>query len=200
MSYPTKYPPKEFFILPSDADLDVDLANFRHGEAQNLKDGRMMLAAILVGTDMIKLPKAVFRIPGVNPKIREFIFVRICKHVGGINPSGPNLRLLDNLGATKEEIEGLKSDGLVAGMDEEASLVMRAYGELTLKGRVGDKALRRMNERYDEQTVIKHILVCSWYNMFNRFTVSTRVPVESERDIDEKIGGARSLREVMGLW
>jgi hypothetical protein len=51
MSYPTKYPQKEFLKLPTDAELGIDLANFCHGEAQNLNDGRMMLGAGLVGTD-----------------------------------------------------------------------------------------------------------------------------------------------------
>jgi hypothetical protein len=53
---------------------------------------------------------------------------------------------------------------------------------------VEDETLKAMKAKWDEQMMIKYILVMRWYNMFNRFTVSTRVPVESEKDIDEKIG------------
>jgi hypothetical protein len=49
MSYPTKYPRTEFLKLPTDAELGIDLANFCHGEAQNLNDSRMVLGAGLVG-------------------------------------------------------------------------------------------------------------------------------------------------------
>ena len=191
MSYPTQYTQKEFVHLPSDEELGLDLSNFCHHEAQNLKDGRMMLSAGLVGTDMIKLAKAVFRIPHVDPKIREFICLRICKHVGGVNPWGPNFRMLENLGATEAEKEGLENDGPVTGMDEEATLIMQACDELTLKGCIADPTLAAMKKRYDNQTVVKYILVLSWYNMFNRFTVSTRVPVESSSEIDEKIGKSK---------
>jgi hypothetical protein len=137
---------------------------------------------------VIKLTKSIFRIPGMPPKTRELICLRICKHVGGINPWGPNLRILSNLGATEAEIAGLKKDGPVTGMSEEATLIMKACDELTLKGYVEDETLKAMKAKWDEQMVIKYILVMRWYNMFNRFTVSRRVPVESEKDIDEKIG------------
>lgn len=188
MSYPTKYPYSEYLDLPTDKDLGLDLATFCHGEAQDLKDGRMMLAAGLVGTDMIKLAKAVFRIPGVDPKIREFIVLRIAHHVGGVNPWLPNLRMLENLQATDAEIKGIMADGAVTGMDEEASLIMQACDEMTLKGCIRDPTLKAMKERYDRNTVCKYILVLAWYNMFNRYVVSTRVPLESAEEVNEKIG------------
>ncbi|KAJ4663363.1 hypothetical protein HRR95_009302 [Exophiala dermatitidis] len=151
-----------------------------------------MLAAGLVGTDMIKLAKSVFRIPGVNPKIREFIVLRVAKHVGGVNPWGPNLRMLENLDATEAEVQGILSDGPVTGMDEESSLIMRACDELTLQGCIQDPTMKRMKERYDRDTICKYVLTLSWYNMFNRYVVSTRVPLENQAEIDEKIG--RSTR------
>ncbi|EHY61236.1 hypothetical protein HRR83_009579 [Exophiala dermatitidis] len=190
--YPTSYPYAEYLDLPTDEELGVDLANFCHDEARNLKDGRMMLAAGLVGTDMIKLAKSVFRIPGVNPKIREFIVLRVAKHVGGVNPWGPNLRMLENLDATEAEVQGILSDGPVTGMDEESSLIMRACDELTLQGCIQDPTMKRMKERYDRDTICKYVLTLSWYNMFNRYVVSTRVPLENQAEIDEKIG--RSTR------
>jgi hypothetical protein len=147
-----------------------------------------MLASGLVGTDMIKLAKSVFRIPGVDPKIREFIVLRIAKHVGGVNPWGPNLRMLENLKATEAEVKGILSDGPVTGMDDEASLIMQACDELTLKGCIQDPTMKRMKESYDRDTICKYVLTLSWYNMFNRYVVSTRVPLENEEEITEKIG------------
>ncbi len=38
--YPTSYPYTEYLDLPTDEELGVDLANFCHDEARNLKDGR----------------------------------------------------------------------------------------------------------------------------------------------------------------
>jgi hypothetical protein len=103
--------------------------------------------------------------------------------------------MLSNLGATEVEIVELKKDSPVAGMSEEATLIMKACDEWTLKGCVEDETLKAMKAKWDEQMMIKYILVMRWYNMFNRFTVSTRVPVESEKDIDEKIG-----RSTLPAW
>lgn len=187
-----EYPYKEFLHLPTNEELGQDLASFCHEDARNLKDGRMMLGAGLVGTDMIKLAKSVFRIPGVDPKIREFIVLRVAKHVGSVNPWGPNIRMLENLGATMAEIEGIQADGPVTGLDEEGTLIMQACDEVTLKGVIQDPTLAKMKKRYDNQTVLKYILVLCWYNMFNRYVTSTRVPKESPEEIDNKIG--RSTR------
>ncbi|KAJ9131067.1 hypothetical protein NKR23_g11891 [Pleurostoma richardsiae] len=73
--------------------------------------------------------------------------------------------MLKNLGATEAEVKGLLSDGPVTGMDKEASLVMQACDEITLKGAIQDPTMKRMKEK---------------------------VPLESEEEIDEKIG--RSTR------
>ncbi|KAH6662792.1 hypothetical protein B0J14DRAFT_631063 [Halenospora varia] len=108
--------------------------------------------------------------------------------VGGVNPWGPNLLMLANLNATEAEIKGLQNDGPITGMDGEATLIMKACDELTLKGCVRDDTLVTMKKRFGDQTVIKYILVLSWYNMFKRFAVSTRVLVENNEEVDEKIG------------
>ena len=174
--------------LPTNEELGADNAAYLEGYAHDYKDGRMMMGAGSVGRPMIELAAAIFRVEGVDPKIREFVTLRVCKLVGGVNPWGPNLRMLQNLKATPEEIEGIQNDGPVTGVNDEAALIMTACDEVTLKGAVQDPTLAAMMKRYDAQVVRAYIAVICWYNLFNRYLTSTRVPTESEADIDKKVG------------
>ena len=147
-----------------------------------------MLGTGPAGQAMIELARAVFRIEGVDPKLREFICLRVCKLAGGVNPWGPDLRMLENLKASPDEAEGLQNDGPVTGMDEEASPIMRACDGLTVKGAIQGPTLGEMKVRYGEEICRKYILVMCWYNMFNHFLVGTRVPAETDQEVIEKVG------------
>lgn len=184
----TAYSFSEFIPLPADEEIGLEQAKYLKEFGANYKDGRMMLGAGPVGRPMIELARAVFRIEGVDPKLREFICLRICKLVGGVNPWGPNLLMLHNLGAPAAEIDGIQNDGPVTGLDEEGTLIMQACDELTTIGAIQDLTLGAMRRRYTDELCRKYILVMSWYNMFNRFLVSTRVPSETEQEIAEKVG------------
>ena len=188
MPHATEYPFKVSIPLPTDEEIGLEQAKYLKEVGADLKDARMMLGAGPAGVEMTKLALAVFRIEGVDPKIREFICLRVCKLVGGVNPWGPNLRMLKNLKASPAEVEGLQNDGPVTGMDEEATLIMQACDELTVKGAIQDPTLAEMKERYSDEICRKYILTICWYNLFNRFLTSTRVPPESDQEIVEKIG------------
>ncbi|WP_168711643.1 hypothetical protein [Sphingomonas sp. PAMC26645] len=148
----------------------------------------MMLGAGSLGVPIVELARAVFRVEGVDPKIREFIVLRICKLLGGVNPWGPNLRMLDNLHASEAEKEGIQNDGPVTGVDDEAKLILTATEELTLTGAVSDASLQAMRDRYSDETCRKYIAVMCWYNFFNRYLISTRVPAETEQEVIDKVG------------
>ncbi|AQS89088.1 hypothetical protein AA103196_0203 [Ameyamaea chiangmaiensis NBRC 103196] len=188
MSHLTEYPFKIAIPLPTDADIGAEMATYLREKGQNYKDGRMMLGAGSLGVPIIELARAVFRVDGVDPKLREFICLRICKLLGGVNPWGPNLRMLDNLNASTAEKEGIQNDGPVTGMDEEAQLIIQATEELTLKGAISDPVLEAMRNRYSDEICRKYIAVMCWYNFFNRYLISTRVPAETDEEVIEKVG------------
>lgn len=190
MSHLAEYPYEVTIPLPTDDQIGQENAKYLKEFGQNYKDGRMMLYAGPAGKEMIAMARAVFRIEDVEPKIREFICLRICKLVGGVNPWGPNIRMLENLGATKAEIEGIQNDGAVSGLDEEATLMMQACDELTTKGAIQDPTLRKLKDRYHDGLICKYILTMCWYNMFNRYLASTRVPKESDLEVEEKVGNS----------
>jgi hypothetical protein len=188
MPHGTSYPFTVSIPLPTDEEIGEEQARYLKEYGQDYKDGRMMLGAGTIGKPMIELARAVFRVDGVDPKIREFIFLRIAKLLGGVNPLGPNLRMLDNLKATKAEVGGIQNDGPVMGVDEEAALVLQACDEITTTGAVQDPTLARMKDRYSDEVCRKYIVVICWHNMFNRYLVSTRVPAETDQEVTEKVG------------
>ncbi|HEY9305195.1 MAG TPA: hypothetical protein VIO95_12965, partial [Mycobacterium sp.] len=116
------------------------------------------------------------------------ICLRIAKLLGGVNPWGPNLRMLDNLGATDAEKQGIQNDGAVTGLDDDATLVMLATEQITSNIGLQDTTLAALKERFGDDLTRRYIAVICWYNMFNRFLVSTRVPTESEQEIIDKVG------------
>jgi hypothetical protein len=187
MPHLDSYPFAVSIPLPTDAELGPDDVKFLHDFGRNYKDGRMMMGTG-VGRPMITLARAVFRVEGVDPKIREFVVLRIAKLLGGVNPWGPNLRMLDNLGATEAEKEGIQNDGPVSGLDEDATLVMRATEEISGTSGLQDATLTALKDRFGDHTARNYIAVICWYNMFNRFLISTRVPAESEQEVIDKVG------------
>jgi len=188
MPHLTEYPYSVFIPLPTDGQLGPDMTKYLKEKAANWKDGRMMLGAGPAGRAMIELARSVFRIEGVNEKYRQFINLRICKLVGGVNPWDPNIKMLENLKASKQEIDGVQADGPVTGLDEDAALIMRACEELTSMGAIQDPSLAKMKERFGDTLTLRYILVMCWYNMFNRFLVSTRVPKETAEEVAQKVG------------
>jgi hypothetical protein len=188
MPHLDSYPFDVTIPLPTDEELGPEAVKYLHEFGRNYKDGRMMLGTGIVGKPMIELARSVFRVEGVDPKIREFVVLRIAKLLGGVNPWGPNLRMLDNLGASDAEKEAIQADGPVAGLDEDATLIMRATEEITVGAGLQDPTLRAMIDRFGNDVARRYIVVICWYNMFNRFLIATRVPAESEQEIVEKVG------------
>lgn len=181
------YPFTESIPLPKDDELAPQTVAYLHDFGPNYKDGRMMLGTGGIGRPLIELARAVFRVEGVDPKIREFICLRIAKLLGGVNPWGPNLRMLDNLGATDAEKQGIQNDGPVTGLDDDATLLMLATEQITSNTGLQDATLAALKERFGDDLTHRYIAVICWYNMFNRFLVSTRVPAESEQEIIDKV-------------
>jgi hypothetical protein len=188
MPHLESYPFDVAIPLPTDDELGPEAVAYLHEFGRNYKDGRMMLGTGIVGKPMIELARSVFRVDGVDPKIRQFINQRITKLLGGVNPWGPNLRMLDNLGATAAEKEAIQAGGPVTGLDEDATLVVRATEEITSDRGMQDPTLRALIERFGNDVARRYIVVICWYNMFNRFLIATRVPAESEQEVIEKVG------------
>ena len=124
-----------------------------------------MMGAGSAGKPMINLAAAIFRAEGVAPKIREFVTLRTCKLIGGVNPWGPDLRMLQNLKATPQEIGEIQNDSPVTGVDEEAALIMQACDEVTLNGAVQDPTLAKMRAKYNDQVCRAYLAVTCWYNL-----------------------------------
>ena len=180
--------PKVVVPLPTDADLGPEMAKQVTVQGKNLNDIRMVAGTGELGKPIGELAGTIFRVKGVDAKLRQFIVLRIATLLECPNLLGPNAQMAINLGAGKNELEALKAGGPVQGLDKDGTLIMTATDELTAAGTLKDETLTALLERYGNEVCRKYIMVICYYNMFARFFNGTRIPGESAADIAEKVG------------
>ena len=174
--------------LPTDEELGSSVTSELMTRAHNLNDIRMMAGTGDLFAPMIEFGAAIFRSKDVDPKFRELICLRVVKLLGSPYPWEPNKVQALNLKATQAEIDAVAADGPITSFDAEPLLLLRAADELTLTGHLTDQTLLALLERFDHQTCRKYLLLISWFNLIARFCNGTRVPLETQVDLESKIG------------
>ena len=185
---PTAYESSVAIPLPTDEELGPSVTSELMTKAHDLNDIRMMAGTGDLFAPMTEFGAAIFRAEGVDPKLREFICLRVAKLLDSPYPWEPNKIQALNLKATQAEIDIVAADGPVTSLGAEPSLLLRAVDELTLKGQLSDSTLLALMERYDHQTCRKYLLVISWFNLIARFCNGTRIPLETQGGLEAKIG------------
>ena len=180
--------PSIIIPLPSDTELGPEMAAQVNGQGKNLNDIRMVAGTGELGKPIGALAGTIFRLSGIDAKLRQFIVLRVATLLNCPNLLGPNEQMARNLGASVGELEALRSDSPVKGLDDNGTLIMLATDELTTEGTLADKTLASLLGRYDNEVCRKYIMVICYYNMFARFFNGTRIPGESEEDISKKVG------------
>jgi len=82
------------------------------------------------------------------------------------------------VGVTDDEIEKIRVDGPVIGLDEEGNLVCRVAEEISRDVRLSDEALAAILERYGRRQAMELIVCCAHFNMISRILESGRVELE----------------------
>jgi hypothetical protein len=95
---------------------------------------------------------------------------------------------------TEAEIEAIRSQEPVAGLDEECNLICRVADEVSRDVRLSDEALAQIIDRYGAREAAELILLVSYYNMVSRFLESTRVEVEDEPLLAEQMPAEMAKR------
>ena len=127
--------------LPTDLDLGAEMADQVKVQGKNLNDIRMVAGTGELAKPIGDLAGAVFRVSGVDAKVRQFIVLRIATLLQCPNLRGPNEQMATNLGATSLEIEALRVSGPLSALDENATLVLTATEEVTVAGTLTDPTL-----------------------------------------------------------
>src|SRR5665811_142094 len=89
-------------------------------------------------TDLIN---ALFHDGKIDPKLREFMYLRIAIKYGLLYEYRHNLLFSEQLGVTPAEIAALAVDGEVDGLSDDGNLVCKAAEEITENFSTSDETL-----------------------------------------------------------
>ena len=90
-------------------------------------------------------------------------------------------------GLSDKDIEIIKKEDPVSSLDEEGNLLCRVADEITRDGRLSDAMLLEIKNRYGNKEAAALILCCSYFNMLARCLQSMRVPLETDKEVDDQI-------------
>ena len=143
-------------------------------------------------TDLIN---ELFNKGTIDPKLREFMYLRIAIKYAVLYEYRHNMVFAQQLGITPAEIEALHTDGLVNGLGDDGNLVCRAAEEITETFSVSDQALAGLLDRFGQEGASEIILLVSWFNMLIRYVELTRTPYEDDPAAIIKGGGPLALEQ-----
>jgi alkylhydroperoxidase family enzyme len=184
--YPTHYTSKVSMPLPSDAEVKRVMGDSINPDTLNvikMFSGCGDMYAATVG-----FVNSVFTAEGINLRAREMIILRSAKILNSPYEWQANVQFARNVGLTDLEINAVKSDGPVVGIDPEYALLCKATDEMTFSGTLTDATLTEMMKRYDEVHCRKYILFIAWFNLLPRFLNACRVPLETSDKVGNKTG------------
>jgi 4-carboxymuconolactone decarboxylase len=116
----------------------------------------------------------------LDPQRREIAVLRVAHATRARYEWAQHEQLARNVGVSAAEIEAIRSEEPVVGLDEERNLICRVADEISRDVRLSDAALEQIIERYGPREAAELILLVSYYNMVSRFLESTRVEIEDE--------------------
>ncbi len=172
--------------LPQDADLPENIQNVL-GALPPLNIFRMVANAPASFEGFMGLATSILAGSEFAARKREIAVLRVAHVTGSVYEWTQHVRLGKNLGLSEEEIAAIAVDGPVDGLDEEGRLLCRVAEEISRDVRLSDEALSQIVDRYGVRQATELILCCSYFNMLSRFLESTRVELEAEDLIGDRV-------------
>ncbi|MBW2243462.1 MAG: carboxymuconolactone decarboxylase family protein [Deltaproteobacteria bacterium] len=174
--------------LPSDADLTEE-ARKTLATLPPLHVFRMMANAPASLRPFLDLAGSILIGSEFDARKREIAVLRVAHVTGSSYEWTQHERLGRNLGLEAAEIDAIAADGPVTGLDEEGRLLCRVADEISRDVRLSDEALSAIMARYGVRQATELIVCCSYFNMLSRFLESTRVELEADDLIGDRIPG-----------
>ncbi|MGA8157816.1 MAG: hypothetical protein WB822_16750 [Rhodoplanes sp.] len=176
--------------LPDDATLTPDIRQ-RLQQLPALNNLRMFANVPQCFLSITSLINQLFHAGTIDPKLREYMYLRIAIKYGLYYEYRHNLLFSEQLGMTDGELAALRSDGPVDRLSADGNLVCAAAEEITERFSVGDEMLTALLDRFGTEGACEIILLVSWFNLLIRYVESTRVPYE--KDLGDIIKGGAPL-------
>jgi 4-carboxymuconolactone decarboxylase len=164
--------------LPSDDQLPADIRETL-ANLPPVNVFRMMANAPASFHGFLQLAGSILMQSEFDARKREIAILRVAHVTGSSYEWTQHVRLARQIGVTQEEIDHIRVDGSVQGLDEESLLLCRVAEEISQDIRLSDEALEAILKRYGVRQATELILCCSYFNMLSRFLESTRVELES---------------------
>lgn len=165
--------------LPSDEELSLAVRKVLAG-LPPANVFRMMANAPASVPGFVAFAASILLQSQLDPRKREIAVLRTA-HVTRSNYEWEqHVHIARKAGVTQQEIDLIKVDGPVFGLDEEATLLCRVAEEIARNIRLSDEALAAILDRYGKRQATELILCCSYFNMLSRFLESTRVELDAD--------------------
>ena len=186
MAHPAPYTARVVIPLPAEDEISTVM-----GETYD--PNTLNVTKMLAGTGdcfaaTVGLVKALFSTPGVDPKLREIVTLRVAALLNAPYEWQANSQMAANTGLSAAEIDAAASDGPVKGVDADYVVACAAADELSKAGTLSDATLSELLERFGEVTTRKLLLMIGYFNLLGMFLNGCRVPLETS----DKIGNATS--------
>lgn len=176
--------------LPDDADLAPDIRQ-RLKQLPPLNNLRMFANVPQCFLTITSLIDQLFHQGTIDPKLREYMYLRIAIKYGLYYEYRHDLLFAQQLGATDAEIAALRSER-VDQLGDDGNLVCRAAEEITERFAASDATLSALLDRFGKDGACEVILLVAWFNLLIRYVESTRVPYEA--DLGSIITGGAPLK------
>jgi len=177
--------------LPEDAALPPDVRK-RLGELPPLNNLRMFANVPQCFLSITSLINQLFHDGKIDPKLREYMYLRIAIKYELYYEYRHNLLFSEQLGMTETEIAALRCNGVVDQLGHDGNLVCKAAEEITESFSASDQTLSALLDRFGTEGACEIILLVSWFNLLIRYVESTRVPYE--KDLGDIIKGGAPLQ------
>jgi hypothetical protein len=177
--------------LPEEAGLSREIRQ-RLEQLPPLNNLRMFANVPQCFLSITTLINQLFHEGKIDPKLRQYMYLRIAIKYGLYYEYRHNLLFSEQLGMTESEITALRSEGNVDKLGDDGNLVCAAAEEITENFSIGDQNLSMLIDRFGREGACEIILLVSWFNLLIRYVESTRVPYE--RDLANLIKGGAPLK------
>jgi hypothetical protein len=177
--------------LPDDAGLTPEIRQ-RLEQLPPLNNLRMFANVPQCFLSITSLINQLFHEGKIDPRLREYMYLRIAIKYGLYYEYRHNLLFCQQLGITDAEIAALRSDEQVDQLSDDGNLVCVAAEEITETFSVSDETLSALLDRFGREGACEIILLVSWFNLLVRYVESTRVPYE--KDLGGIIKGGAPLK------
>jgi alkylhydroperoxidase family enzyme len=167
--------------LPRDEDLTEEV-RATLGSLPPLHVFRMMANAPASFQPFLAMAGSVLLGAEFDARKREIAVLRVARVTHSEYEWTQHERLGRNLGVSESEIGIIRDEDPVESLDEEGNLLCRVADEISRDVRLSD-----VLERYGVRQATELIVCCSYFNMLSRFLESTRVELEAEDLIGDRI-------------